>query len=129
MSTNKRDTGNPYISSSIRKLLRLWVFAASACAAAAFIFACFPAGALAQISAREINLQNIALNKCEQYLKVNKIELAAKSFEEASSYERAAEANPNYKKVKETFERKKKEYIKDLTDKGNQFFLEKKFED
>lgn len=129
MSTDKRDPGKSSITLSARKLLRLVVFAVSFCASAAFFFASFPACALAQISAREINLQNIALNKCEQYLKVNKIELAAKSFEEASSYERAVEANPNYKKVKETFDKRKKEYIKDLTDKGNQFFLEKKFED
>lgn len=94
-----------------------------------FNFAGFCANAFAQMPAKEINLQNIALNKCEQYLKANKIELAAKSFEEAASYRRAAEANPNFLKVRELFEKKRKEYIKDLTDKGNQLFLEKKFED
>lgn len=98
-------------------------------AAAAFFIAFNIPPAAAQVPAREINLQNIALNKCEQYLKSGKMELAIKSFEEASSYQRAAEANPNYKKVAEIFEKKKKEFIKELTDKGNQFFLEKKFED
>mgnify|MGYP003818113771 CR=1 FL=1 len=94
-----------------------------------FNYGCFCAEALAQTPAREINLQNIALNKCEQYIKANKIELAAKSFEEAASYRRAVESNPNFLKVRELFEKKRKEYIKDLTDKGNQLFLEKKYED
>jgi predicted Zn-dependent protease len=102
---------------------------------AAFITAPAPvfpfasAYAQAPLPAREINLQNIALNKCEQYIKANKIELAAKSFEEAGSYPRAIEHNPNYPKIKELFEKKKKEYIKELTERGNQLFLEKKYED
>ncbi len=95
----------------------------------ASVFPSVPARAQAPVPAREINLQNIALNKCEQYIKAGKIELAIKSFEEADSYQRAIDHNPNYQKIKELFEKKKKEYIKELTDRGNQLFLEKKYED
>jgi len=93
------------------------------------VFPLAVAYAQASVPAREINLQNISLNKCEQYIKVNKIELAVKSFEEAGSYQRAIDYNPNYQKIKELVEKKKKEYIKELTDRGNQLFLEKKYED
>ncbi len=93
------------------------------------VFTAASARAQAPVPSREINLQNIALNKCEQYIKANKIELAAKSFEEANGYQRAIEYNPNYHKIKELFEKKKKEYVKELTDRGNQLFLERKYED
>jgi len=78
---------------------------------------------------REINLQNIALNKCEQYLKAGRFEDAIKSFEEAKSYANAIEKNQNFKRVSELFFEKKKDYIKQLTDSGNKLFTEKKYED
>lgn len=77
---------------------------------------------------RETNLQNIILNRCEQFLKSGKIEQARKAIEEANTYSSACETNPNYKRVLGLYQKQKKEYVDNLMFKTNNLFKAQEYE-
>ncbi|HNY11956.1 MAG TPA: tetratricopeptide repeat protein [Candidatus Wallbacteria bacterium] len=102
----------------------------------AVFFACFPLAVsfyahaqMPPLSQRELNTQNMALNRCEQFLKAGRMEDATKCFDAASELRRATELNPNYKRVADIFISQRKEYIKKLMDEGNNLFMARKYVD
>ncbi len=89
----------------------------------------FYAHAQGSLTSRELNTQNMALNRCEQFLKAGRMEDAIKSFNEAAELKRAIDLNPNFKRVGEIFEKQRKEYIKKIMDEGNNLFMARKYTD
>lgn len=106
-------------------------------AISAFLCGGISGAAEGQLSNRELNLQNAALNACEDFmtkrevtdpLYVNDFIRAQRKMADADECRLACQLNPNYKRVRGIFDKKRADILKHLMDTGMNVFASQDYE-